>query len=157
MIISARFPAVVAAALALSLMGSAANAEYVGIPIYVSFGFTSTGPVTADTEDLSATTAFITSGPYAVTTTSGSNIGIPTSVTLTSPTPVSFGSPFLKTFMTPSGPFMENLMVTAFTFTGVATGAAPKPSLVSRKLFSTRVRDRWSCRIGTSTILPLPN
>jgi hypothetical protein len=144
MIISARFPAAaVAAALALSLMGGAANADYVANPIDISFGFAPTTgtTLTANTGILTPTTAFITATTitpttitanaltlsYAVTSTSVSNIGnlpVGAPVTLLNPTPLLLGSPFTKTFTTSAGTALENLTVTLVTFTGSTAGAS---------------------------------
>jgi hypothetical protein len=112
--ISAKFPVIaIAAPLALSLMGSAANA----IPINVSFNFVPTGTLTANTGDVTTATTITSGAPDVVTTILTNNIGLASgaTITLTSPTPVTLGSTFTKSFTTPMGSFLENLTVTLVT------------------------------------------
>src|SRR5262245_954227 len=153
MIISARFPAVaVAAALAVSLTGSAANADtyYDANPINVSFGFAPTPgtTLTANTGNLSSATTTITatnnptsitatplngtSGFFAVTNISANNIGLTTGtpLTLTNPMNITLGAPLTKSFTTPLGPFTESVIVTFAAFTpafAAATAGAISP------------------------------
>src|SRR5215469_17659547 len=87
----------------LSLMGSAANA----IPISVGFNFVPTGTLTSNTGDVTTATTITSGAPDMVTTILQNNIGLTTGTTiaLTSPTPVTLGSTFTKSFTTPMGSF----------------------------------------------------
>jgi len=114
MIISAKFPAVpVAAVVALSLMGSAANA----IPITLEFNFVPNGTLTANTGNVTTATTITSGAPLTVTQIVANNTGLVSgqSIFLTSPTPVTLGSTFMKSFTTPLGSFLENLTVTLVT------------------------------------------
>jgi len=114
MIISAKFPAVpVAAVVALSLMGSAANA----IPITLEFNFVPNGTLTANTGNVTTATTITSGAPLTVTQIVANNTGLVSgqSITLTSPTPVTLGSTFTKSFTTPLGSFLENLTVSLVT------------------------------------------
>jgi hypothetical protein len=96
-------------------VGSAANANgvYEENSIYVNFNFGTTGTLTANTGDITTATTIGSNAPFTVTSVSGSNIGVPFGiVNLTNPTPVTLGSTFLKSFMTPIGQFTETLTVT---------------------------------------------
>jgi hypothetical protein len=101
------------AALALSLVGSAANA----IPISVGFNFVPTGTLTANTGDVTTATTITSGAPDIVTTILQNNIQLAsgTTIAITSPTPVTLGSTFTKSFTTPVGTFLENLTVTLVT------------------------------------------
>jgi hypothetical protein len=138
MTISAKFPAfAMAAPLALSLMGSAANA----IPINIGFNFVPTTTLTADTGDVT-TAATITDGaPDIVTTILSNNISLVSGqqIGLTTPTPVTLGSTFTKSFATSLGVFVESLTVTLVTpgpssrgidATGTITGGGFDPTPV---------------------------
>src|SRR6516165_4825927 len=114
MIISAKFPAVpVAAVVALSLMGSAANA----IPITLEFNFVPNGTLTANTGNVTTATTITSGAPLTVTQIVLNNTGLVSgqSIAITSPTPVTLGSTFTKSFTTPMGSFLENLTVTLVT------------------------------------------
>src|SRR5262245_47712731 len=101
------------AALALSLVGSAANA----IPINVEFNFVPTGTLTADTGEVNNATTITSGDQNVVITILQNNVGLTsgTTIALTSPTPVNVGSLFTKSFTTPDGSFLENLTVTLVT------------------------------------------
>jgi len=101
------------AALALSLVGSAANA----IPIEVAFNFVPTGTLTANTGDVTTATTITSGAPDVVTTILQNNIQLAsgTTIAITTPTPVTLGSTFTKSFTTPLGSFLENLTVTLVT------------------------------------------
>jgi hypothetical protein len=98
-------------------MGSAANA----IPINVSFNFVPTSTLTANTGSVTTATTITSGAPDQVTTILTNNIGLTSgqTVTLTSPTPVTMGAAFQKTFSTTIGGlaanFTENLTVTTVT------------------------------------------
>jgi hypothetical protein len=135
MTIPARFPAVAVAALALSLMGSAANA----IPISIGFDFVPTTTLTANTGDVTTATTITSGAPDVVITILQDNVGLTVGqiLTLTSPTPVTFGSTFTKAFTTPMGSFLEDLTVTMVTpgpgslgisATGTITGGGFDPT-----------------------------
>jgi hypothetical protein len=121
----------IAAALALSLMGSAANA----IPINVAFNFVPNGTLTANTGDVTTATAITSGAPDTVTSIIQNNINLVTgqTIALTNPTPVTVGATFTKSFTTSLGSFLENLTVSLVTpgpsslgidATGTITGPA---------------------------------
>jgi PEP-CTERM motif len=105
------------------------------VPISAVFNFVPNATLTANTGDVT-TAATITSGaPDTVTSIMLNNVGLVTgqAITLTSPTPVTLGSTFTKSFTTPSGAFTENLTVNlvtpgpsslGVTATGTITGPA---------------------------------
>jgi hypothetical protein len=103
----------IAAALALSLMGSAANA----IPINVAFNFVPTGALTANTGDVTNAATITSGAPDIVTTIIQNNVNLVTGQTidLTSPTPLTLGSTFTKSFTTALGIFTEALTVSLVT------------------------------------------
>ena len=103
----------VAAAVGLLLLGSAANA----VPINVGFNFVPTGTLTANTGDVTTATTITTGAPDLVTTIISDNTGLVTgtNIALTSPTPVTLGSTFTKTYTTALGIFSEALTVDLVT------------------------------------------
>ena len=121
------------AALAVAAFGVVSPAS--AIPIQVAFNFVPTGTLTANTGDVTNATTITPGAPDTVTQILLNNIGLTTNtvVTLTSPTPVTFGSNFTKTFTTSVGAFTENLTVSLVTpgpsslgvsATGTITGPA---------------------------------
>jgi hypothetical protein len=104
---------VAAAAFLFSMVGSGANA----IPIQVAFNFVPTGALTANTGDVTTATTITAGLPDIVTQILLNNIGLVAgqAVTLTSPTPVTLGSAFTKSFTTALGIFTENLTVNLVT------------------------------------------
>jgi hypothetical protein len=121
----------VAAALALSVMGSAANA----VPINVEFNFVPTATLTANTGDVTNAATITSGAPDIVTSILANNVGLVTgqNINLTDPTPVLVGSIFTKSFATAAGAFLETLTVTlvtpgasslGITATGTITGPA---------------------------------
>jgi hypothetical protein len=105
--------AVAAAGFALSLSLSAANA----VPITLEFNFVPNGTLTANTGDVTTATSITTGAPLTVTSIVANNTGLVSgqSITMTSPTPVTLGSTFTKSFTTPLGSFLENLTVSMVT------------------------------------------
>jgi hypothetical protein len=105
--------AVAAAGFALSLSLSAANA----VPIILEFNFVPNGTLTANTGDVTTATSITTGAPLTVTSIVANNTGLVSgqSITMTSPTPVTLGSTFTKSFTTPLGSFLENLTVSLVT------------------------------------------
>jgi hypothetical protein len=96
----------------------AANA----VPIDIEFNFVPTGTLTASPGGNVATATTITSGaPDIVESIVRNNIGLTPLqlIALTSPTPVTLGSTFTKSFTTGLGTFLENLTVSL-----VAPGAS---------------------------------
>src|SRR5262245_49434630 len=87
------------------------------IPIQVAFNFVPTGALTADTGDVTTATTITSGAPDVVTTILQNNIQLASGTTtvITSPTPVTLGSTFTKSFTTPLGTFLENLTVTLVT------------------------------------------
>ena len=87
------------------------------IPISVAFNFVPTGTLTADTGDVTTATTITSGAPDIVTTILQNNIQLAsgTTIAITSPTPVTLGSTFTKSFTTPMGSFLENLTVTLVT------------------------------------------
>jgi hypothetical protein len=105
--------AIAAVAVALSLSVSGANA----IPIQVGFNFVPTGTLTANTGDVTTATTITSGAPDVVTTILQNNIQLAsgTTIAITSPTPVTLGFTFTKSFTTPLGSLLENLTVTLVT------------------------------------------
>jgi len=105
--------AVAAAGLALSLSLSAANA----VPITLEFNFVPNGTLMANTGDVTTATSITSGAPLTVTQIVLNNTGLVSgqSITLTSPTPVTLGATFTKSFTTPLGSFLENLTVSLIT------------------------------------------
>jgi len=87
------------------------------IPISVAFNFVPTGTLTANTGDVTTATTITSGAPDIVTTILQNNIQLAagTTIAITSPTPVTLGSTFTKSFTTPLGTFLENLTVTLVT------------------------------------------
>ena len=87
------------------------------IPINVGFNFVPTGTLTANTGDVTTATTITSGAPDIVTTILQNNIQLAagTTIAITSPTPVTLGSTFTKSFTTPLGTFLENLTVTLVT------------------------------------------
>lgn len=87
------------------------------IPISVAFNFVPTGTLTANTGDVTTATTITSGAPDVVTTILQNNIQLAagTTIAITSPTPVTLGSTFTKSFTTPLGSFLENLTVTLVT------------------------------------------
>ena len=105
------------------------------IPIEAAFNFVPTGTLTANTGDVTTATTITSGAPDIVTVILLNNIGLVAgqTIVLTSPTPVTVGSTFTKSFTTPLGAFLENLTVTlvtpgpnslGVTATGTITGPA---------------------------------
>ena len=106
------------------------------IPISVGFNFVPNGTLTSSpVNDITAATTVTSGAPDTVTTILFNNIGLVSGTTtiLTSPTPVTLGATFTKSFTTPLGAFSEALTVTARTpgtnslgilATGTITGPA---------------------------------
>src|SRR5262249_23693405 len=82
----------------LSLMGGAANA----IPISVAFNFVPNGTLTANTGDVTTATTITSGAPDTVTQILQNNINLISgqAINLTSPTPVTLGATFTKSFTT---------------------------------------------------------
>src|SRR6266480_1476794 len=87
------------------------------IPINVIFNFVPTGVLTANTGDVTTATTITSGAPDIVTTIFANNIGLVggQTIVLTSPTPVTLGSIFTKTFTTALGTFTETLTITLVT------------------------------------------
>src|SRR5437763_16668044 len=87
------------------------------IPIQVGFNFVPTGTLTANTGDVTTATTITSGAPDVVTQILSNNIALISGqiITLTSPTPVTLGSTFDKTFTTIFGTFVETLTVTLIT------------------------------------------
>lgn len=102
--------ATVAAGLAFAGAASA-------IPIIVGFNVVPTGSLVSDTGDVTTATTITPGAPDIVTVILFNNIGLTsgTTIGITSPTPVTLGAIFTKTFTTPLGTFLENLTVTLVT------------------------------------------
>src|SRR5437763_16020731 len=87
------------------------------IPIEVAFNFVPTGTLTANTGDVTTATTITSGAPDIVTQILQNNVGLVSgqTITLTSPTPVTPGSSFTKSFTTALGVFTENLTVSFVT------------------------------------------
>jgi PEP-CTERM motif len=93
------------------------------IPIQIQFNFVPNGTLTSAPGNDITTAATVTSGaPDLVTTVILNNVGLVpgvpgpgTTINLTSPTPITLGSTFTKSFTTAMGTFVENLTVTLDT------------------------------------------
>ena len=107
-----RFVALATVATGLAFAGSAS-----AIPIFVGFNFVPTGGLTANTGDVTTATTITSGAPDIVTQILFNNIGLTSgqTITLTSPTQVTLGSTFDKTFTTALGTFLETLTVTLVT------------------------------------------
>jgi hypothetical protein len=105
--------ALTAAGFALSGAFSGANA----VPILSTFNFVPTGTLTANTGDVTTATTITSGAPDVVTSILTNNIGLTSgmAIALTSPTPVTMGATFTKSFETSLGSFLENLTVTLVT------------------------------------------
>ena len=121
------------AALAVAAFGVVSPAW--AIPIQTAFNFVPNGTLTANTGDVKTANTITSGAPDTVTTILLNNIGLTsgTVVALTSPTPVTLGSNFTKSFSTALGLFTENLTVSLVTpgpsslgidATGLITGPA---------------------------------
>jgi hypothetical protein len=87
------------------------------VPISIGFNFVPTGTLTANTGDVTTATTITAGAPDVVTSIIQNNVNVVTgqAVTLTSPTPVTLGASFTKSFTTSLGSFLENLTVTLVT------------------------------------------
>jgi PEP-CTERM motif len=93
------------------------------IPIQIQFNFVPTGTLTpAPGNDITTATTVTSGAPDLVTTILQNNVGLVpgvpgpgTIINLTSPTPITLGSTFTKSFTTAMGSFLENLTVTLDT------------------------------------------
>ena len=87
------------------------------IPIQVAFNFVPTGGLIANTGDVTTATTITSGAPDIVTQILQNNVGLVggQTITLTSPTPVTLGSNFTKSFTTALGVFTENLTVSLVT------------------------------------------
>ena len=105
------------------------------VPINVIFNFVPTGTLTANTNNVTTATTITAGAPDQVTAILANNINLISgqTVTLQSPTPVTLGGTFTKTFTTSAGTFNETLTVTQVTpgptslgisATGTVTGPA---------------------------------
>jgi hypothetical protein len=131
--------AVAAAAGALSLSVSGANA----VAISTEFNFVPTGTLTANTGDVTTATTITSGAPDIVTTIVSDNTGLVTgtNIALTSPTPVTLGSTFTKTYTTALGIFTEALTVSLVTpgpsSLGIdATGTISETTVLSGSLLT---------------------
>lgn len=102
------------------LLGSAAAmgvSQAQAIPIQTSFNLVPGGSLVADTGDVTTASTITSGAPDRVTTIIRDNTGLTagTNVVLTSPTPVTLGSHFTKSFATALGVFTEQLMVSSVT------------------------------------------
>ena len=91
-------------------------------PISAVFNFVPNGTLTADTGNILTATTITSGAPDTVTSIIMNNIGLVggspgpgTAITLTSPTPVTLGQTFTKSFSTADGSFSESLTVTSVT------------------------------------------
>jgi hypothetical protein len=105
--------ALTAAWFAVSGAFSGANA----VPILSTFNFVPTETLTANTGDVTTATTITSGAPDVVTSILTNNIGLTSgmAIALTSPTPVTVGATFTKSFTTSLGSFLENLTVTLAT------------------------------------------
>lgn len=87
------------------------------IPISTEFNFVPTGTLTANTTDVTTATTITSGAPDLVTTIISDNTGLVggSVINLTSPTPVTLGSTFTKTYATALGDFSEALTVDLVT------------------------------------------
>jgi hypothetical protein len=100
----------VGASLALS---SGVNAA----PIDTTFNFVPFGTLTSNTGDVSTATTITSGAPLEVSTIITDNTGLVSgqNLSITTPTPVTMGATFTKSFTTALGVFLENLTVTLVT------------------------------------------
>jgi hypothetical protein len=107
--------------------------------ISTAFNFVPAGTLTSDTGNVT-TAATITSGaPDLVTSIVSDNTGLvtlSTLITLTSPTPLTLGATFTKTFTTALGTFVENLTVTSRTTGAQSLGIAASGTITETVLIS---------------------
>jgi hypothetical protein len=129
-VVNSRHALVAAVACAALIAASPALAN----TISTDFNFVPTGTITAtDTGNNIATATFITSGaPDQVTQIITDNTGLVASqvVSLTSPTPVTMGADFTKTFTTALGVFTESLTVTSVTAAPFFLGISASGTIV---------------------------
>jgi len=87
------------------------------IPISTEFNFVPDGTLTANTGDVTTATTITPGAPDVITTIISDNTGLVTgtNIALTSPTPVTLGSTFTKTYTTALGIFSEALTVSLVT------------------------------------------
>jgi hypothetical protein len=107
---------VLASALFVAAMAVAGPA--LAVPIQTTFNFVPTTALIANTGDVTTATTITSGAPDIVTQIIADNTGltsITSTVDLQSPTPVTLGSTFTKTFQTALGIFTETLHVTLVT------------------------------------------
>ncbi|HEY2819070.1 MAG TPA: PEP-CTERM sorting domain-containing protein [Casimicrobiaceae bacterium] len=97
--------------------GLAFGGSVSAVPIQIGFNFVPLGALTADTNDVTTATTITNGAPDIVGSIIQNNVGLVSGQTiiLTSPTPVTLGGVFNKTFTTALGTFMETLTVTLVT------------------------------------------
>ena len=103
------------------------------IPIIVVFNFVPTGVLTSNTGDVTNATTITSGAPDIVTTIFANNIGLVggTTINLTSPTPVTLGSVFTKSWTSGGFLFTETLTVTLVTPGPTSLGIAAVGTLTS--------------------------
>ena len=135
------------AAVACAILGGASPASAVAIS--TTFNFVPNGTLTANTGDGTTATSISSGAPDSVTSIITDNTGLApgfpgpgTVITLTSPTPVTLGAAFTKSYTTALGVFTENLIVSLVspgaTSLGIAaTGTITETTLISGSLLTS--------------------
>jgi PEP-CTERM motif len=103
-------------ALLVGMVGAALGASpALAIPIDTEFNFVPLGTLTADTGDVTTASTITSGAPLVVGAIVSDNTGLVSgqSVLLSSPTPLTVGSAFTKTYTTALGTFVEDLTVTS--------------------------------------------
>ncbi len=114
------------------------------VPIDTAFNFVPTTGLTANTGNVATATTITSGAPDIVTSILTDNtglIGLTSVVELTSPTPVTLGSVFTKTFTTALGEFTETLTVTLVTPGPSSLGIQATGTIVETKVLSGAALD----------------
>jgi hypothetical protein len=126
----------------LALMGAASAA-----PIDTTFNFVPTTTLTANTGNVTTATTITDGAPLLVTSIITDNTGLvslSTIVDLTSPTPVTMGAQFTKSWATTLGTFTANLTVTQVSRAATSLGIDATGTVTSTDPLLTSSPDFYS-------------
>jgi hypothetical protein len=127
-VVNSRHALMAAVACAALIAASPALADTISF----SFNFVPTTTLTADTGNVATATTITSGAPDIVTTiiTDNTHLAQGQNISLTSPTPVTLGATFTKSFETSLGDFVETLKVTSVLATAGFLGITASGTIV---------------------------
>jgi len=122
------------------------------IPITTIFNIAALGAFTADTGSVLTATTITNGAPDVVGFITSDNTGLVTgqAISLTTPTPVTLGATFTKTWQTALGIFTESLTVTSVTFGASSLGILATGNIVETTVLSGAALDPVSAFYSAS-------